>query len=556
MIARVATSASLFDDLVSWSNIISALIPLLAVAVGLWVAGTSYQILALLYPRLSIYREAHALGLCTSRVRFLRSGWLLLSDRVRTGTAQVRDELAWLSSLSGDSEFDEDPNSPPVPVPFTFARQLRESGYVSGLARLSAAYEAYASSLRRRWLLRSTVGPFVGQEHQCAKETAELLMRWASFEPIDEPEDPDGLRNRLVPLRPADAPRSVLLVTWPDMTVARAVPAFPALGISFQPYRVVMDGSPAQGLRPEPRDIRVVKRAQELINPLSFDGVLPRWHGPGWRLEIDRITGRQKLHLCVAETTYFAFRATQHPAVQTRAGKDALSARVLTLNLLAIDKDDVVLLTRRSDYMVQAGCYTGTISGNCELVSREGLRADLDSYGLPDLLGAVAREAREELGLELTPESQLSALGIIEINSETELGTHVLVLTARLPGSADEFRITPAAPDPVEGLWEIGDQSMTVDIGTALRSRSSGKRLVDWIRTNLNLTPGGAGSLLLLMVARLELRQQQSSRAKRNNREPKPIPWTTADLVKWLEEPLLDGLPDVADMVSSHPLWR
>src|SRR5690348_17874319 len=50
-------------------------------------------------------------------------------------------------------------------------------------------------------------------------------------------------------------------------------------------------------------------------------------------------------------------------------------------------------------------CFAGTVTGNCELVSREGLAADLDQHGLPDLLAAINRETIEELGLDLDRKS-------------------------------------------------------------------------------------------------------------------------------------------------------
>jgi hypothetical protein len=366
------------------------------------------------------------------------------------------------------------------------------------------------------------------------------------------------MRGRLVKLAPADGSRSIRLVTWPDMSAVRAAPGFPVLGVSYQPYRVVMEGSPARGIRTEPGDVRVVRNVlgTATSNPLTFDGVLPRWHGPGFRLEVDRITGRQKLHLCVAETTYFALRATQEPDAAALAGDAARCARLLGLNLLALDQEGVVVLIRRSDYVVYPGGYAGTVTGNCELAPREGLAADLDENGLPDLLGAIAREAREELGLNLTDEdAQLSALGIIEYNGESELESHALVATVRLPGHASEFRIERFAPDPVEGLWELGDDFMTIDLAAVLKDKGKGYRFVMWLRSSDKLAPQAAGSLLLLITARLELRQFQVARADRNHQHIGPIAWAIRELAQWLDEELPKAPVDVSDIVHHYPLW-
>jgi len=315
-----------------------------------------------------------------------------------------------------------------------------------------------------------------------------------------------------------------------------------------------MDGSPARNIRADHLQVRTVPNVlgTAAANPLNFDGVLPRWHGPGFRLEVDRITGRQKLHLCMAETTYYAVQATQVPAAAKLAGDAALCSRLLGLNLLMLDQHDTILLVRRSDYVVYPGCFAGTVTGNCELVSREGVAADLDQYGLPDLLAAINREASEELGLDLDG-AQLAALGIIEYSSKAEIGTHALVATAFMAGRARDFRVERLAPDPVEGLWEIGDQCMTIDLAKILRNRSAGRRFVTWLRTAQDLAPQGAGSLLLLLTARLELRQQQ---ATRKHRSSDTMPWTTGDLARWLDEPAPGSSVNIADVIDFHPIWK
>lgn len=548
------------DQVASWSSIISAVVAVAIVALGILVSSTFYQTFALLNRRRkTIGVIARDVGMCSSRISFIRTTWLLLSCRARSGDSLVRDELMWLSALNPIQVLEEGlSESYPVRIPFTFADHIVRRQYSSTLGRLSDAYAAYASSLRRRWLLRSTAGPLVAQEHECAIATASLLQRWASFQPISPPEDPCQMRGRLVKLAPAGGSRITRLVTWPDMNAVRAVPGFPILGASYQPYRVVMEGSPARGIRSEPKDVRVVRNVLSTAtsNPLTFDGVLPRWHGPGFRLEVDRITGRQKLHLCVAETTYFAFRATQEPVAAALAGDSALCARLLGLNLLALDQEDVVVLIRRSDYVVYPGGYTGTVSGNCELVTREGLGADLDESGLPSLLTAIAREAREELGLDLAHEgAQLSALGIIEYSGESEIESHALVATARLPGCASEFRIERSAPDPVEGLWEIANEFMAIDLSAVLKDKDVGHRFVGWLRTADSLAPQAAGSLLLLLTARVELRQYQATRMERYHQNSDSIPWATSDLAQWLDEELPMASIDISDIVRHYPLW-
>lgn len=552
-------SGSAFQTVVSWSGVVSALVAVLVVTLAAWVAGATYQTLALVGRRRRSFRLVMRRAGFTARwAQFSSASRKLLSRRVGGLEPQVQQELTWLSDLLAATSPEDLPTPIWVPVPFTFAAHLAGSDYCSVLAELASAYESYAAAVRRRWILRSAAGQLVAQEYQCARDTADLLRRWATFEPVDFGAGPDKMRGREVDLAPfAGRSRTVRLVTWPEMTAARASTVFPVLGASYQSYRVVLATSPARNSTPEAKVIREVKDVRGLAgsNPLEFDGVLPRWHGVGFRVEIDRVTGRQKLHLCVAETTYFAFIATQVPESAELAGNDALCARLLTLNLLMMDENEVVVLTRRSDYVVHAGRFTGTVSGNCELVTRQGLNADLDGDGLPDLLQAVRREALEELGVDLSADaSRLGALGIFEANGETEHGTHVLVATARITGSAQDFRISRSAPDPVEGLWELGDQFMTIDIGKVIKDRDSARRFIGWLRTTPELTPNGAGSLLLLLTARIELHQNQLARAARNNRERADPSWTSADLAAWLDAPLVVTTPPL-DIVSYHPLW-
>lgn len=552
-------SGSAFQTLVDWSSIVSALVAVLVVALATWVAGTTYQTLALVARRRrSIGPALRRAGLSARWSRTTPASRQLLSQRARGLRPQVQQELTWLSELLAATTLEDLPTPTRVPVPFTFA-DFTATDYCSALAGLADAYDSYAAAVRHRWLLRSAAGQLAAQEYQCARDTADLLRRWSTFEPIAFQRSADELRGRKVDLAPhGGRPRAVRLLTWPEMTAARASTVFPVLGVSYQSYRVAMAGSPARHSTPDATVTREVTDVRGLAgsNPLTFDGVLPRWHGAGFRLEIDRVTGRQKLHLCLAETTYFAFLATQVPESAELAGDDALCARLLTLNLLAMDDDDVLLLMRRSDFVAYPGCFTGTVSGNCELVSREGLRADLDGDGLPDLLEAIRREAREELGIDLSDEAaQLGALGVFEASGETEVGTHVLVATARIAGPARDFRISRSAPDPVEGLWEIGDEFMTIDIAEILRDRDAAERFVGWLRSSPELTPNASGSLLLLLTARVELQQNQASRAARSNRQQAQPSWTTADLVKWLDAPLTAATPPPG-VVDYHPLWR
>ncbi|MBI4943053.1 MAG: NUDIX domain-containing protein [Actinobacteria bacterium] len=560
-----------FDTVVGWAGIIGTVLAALALVVALAVTTSLFQWSALLLRRLRTMRRAIG-TVRDERIAlgpFLRETRALLRRRVGTGGATVREELEWVGRLVGATAAEPGPTgATTVAVPFTFAAGLAGTRYPAGLSELAAAYERYGVAVRRRWVLRSSAGPLVAEEHEIARRTASLLRRWAGYLPVPEPSDPntpdprdpDRLRHRSVDLSHVTdttgqpVPTRVQLVTWPFVT-ARSALGFPTVAVSYQPLRVVVDGTPSQ--RSAPRDgvvTEVIPAGPDPrpVDPLGFDGVLTRWHGTGCRLEVDQASGRQQLHLCVSETSYFAVRATQPNGTSApHTGR----ARLLTMVLLCVD-DDRVLLVRRSEYVVYPGRFTGTLSGNCELAPREGHPADRDENGLPDLLGAVAREAREELGLDLTePGSAPGVLGVVEVDTESETGSHVLVATARLPGPAPTFTFDLTQADPVEGLWELGEDALVVDIAAATATADDARSLVDWLRSSPELTATACGALLLLVISRQQLAQEQHDKARGAVRPP--LPWTTADLAAWLDAPAPTWTagPDPA-FVGRRPLCR
>lgn len=233
---------------------------------------------------------------------------------------------------------------------------------------------------------------------------------------------------------------------------------------------------------------------------MRYDGIMSRLHGaPGYRVERDIHSGRQRLHLCISETTYSSFVRTQAlPNNPSQLGKHAFFSRLISVNLLMLDNDDRVLMVRRHRDIAHPGRYAGAVSGACELVGRGGIDADLDTNGFPDLLATCRREAKEELGVDLDArEWALSALGLIQVHDFRDALTYVLVATARSPRPVSEFRVRVGSTDDLEGTWEVDDQALVVDLHAALSGADSLEEFVDWLRTSEELTAHGAGSLLL-----------------------------------------------------------
>ena len=113
-----------------------------------------------------------------------------------------------------------------------------------------------------------------------------------------------------------------------------------------------------------------------------------------------------------------------------------------------------------------------------------------------------------------------------------------------------------SAPDPVEGLWEIGNEFMAIDLDAVLNDKDTGYRFVMWLRSTRDLAPQAAASLLLLLTSRLELRQSQVARANRSLSRSDSVPWTTRELAEWLDADLPKKPVDVPSIICHYPLWR
>ena len=239
-----------------------------------------------------------------------------------------------------------------------------------------------------------------------------------------------------------------------------------------------------------------------------FDGIMTRLHGdPGFRIEADLHSGRQQLHVSLAETSFFAFRLTQWLANNPRRTRPdhAFQSRLFSVNLLLIDDADRVLLIRRADAITHGGLFAGAVSGAIEVVDREGIAADLDTYGLPDPMATLIREAREELGVDISqPQNKLGVIGLIEVMAPIDMHTHVLTATARIEGDATAFRIVTGLADDIEGAWEVGKEAMVIDLRTALSSPMALQNFVDWRRGAPELLPHAVGGILLLLRARVQ----------------------------------------------------
>jgi hypothetical protein len=245
----------------------------------------------------------------------------------------------------------------------------------------------------------------------------------------------------------------------------------------------------------------------------AFDGVLASLAtsgtSAGFRIEVDGLSGRMRLHLRIRETTYGAILATQYAkehGIGVPFEELTGQARLLTMSMMVVNDDDQVFLVRRSESVgVARGQYAPAVNGNMELYDRRGLVADRDADGRPDPVRAMLREAREELGIGGQGLHQRPLpLGLARFSTTEEKDVHVLLYTLELSSTADDLVAGMRDADPVEGRWEVGTSMMTIDLREAARPERL-ESLVRWLAGSPDLVPHSAAGVLLILAARGEL---------------------------------------------------
>jgi 8-oxo-dGTP pyrophosphatase MutT (NUDIX family) len=420
---------------------------------------------------------------------------------------------------------------------------------------LAEAYERYAIRTASRWYLRAVALPVVVAEVELARAVVSRLRSYGST--VATPRMPLPEADLLLPYEPPgsvavelaapadhpELPRRIALSVWHRAGEHGAL-GYPMLTTSFEPLRYCVQGSEAATRADGASVVFLDKPTHTTASPaleqhkarlreaadqgvtdvgithlsepaIAYDGVLTRLQVDrdeqrgadrrmGFREEYDPLSGRQRLHLSLSEVAYSAVRATNYHVFGRDPDHPNVGAsNLLTLNLICLDRNGVAVLVERSGRLgTHPHTFAGTVSGNAELAERQGIRADVDTDGLPDLRAAAAREAMEEVGLSIDPvRDHLDPVGIHTITSEYERGTHVLTLVSTLKVSARSWSPRTAASDPIEGAWEIGDHLMTLDLRLAGASRTSRQAFFAWLKSEQALATHAVGGLLAIMLS-------------------------------------------------------
>lgn len=377
------------------------------------------------------------------------SMWRVVSRRVARRIAghriDVADELDWVSATLD------------LPYGVTF-----HGGDSAGLDELAAAYQTLAARLSVRVLLAGGDQPLIEAEARCAKDVAARLARHARREAV-----------------PAEVP------SWTGKAGGAAQPTEIALfGIGpFGPHEAHDLLVSARRIRLVPDLPAAVERARHdgarpVVVPLGeqqavvvdelarqahgYDGILPALLAH--RSEKDRRSGHRRLHLSLGEISYSAHKIVSAPdyVPSQRGLEPAAPSAPLTLSLIPVTADGFLVLARRSATNVfYSNAWGPGVNGNLDVPDRHGEGGDGDDDGLPDPVGALIREAREELGLTVD-RRHVRVHGLARIVNATERGTWILLTTARVRASLDELRGQTVYADPIEGSWEVGSDLLAI----------------------------------------------------------------------------------------------
>jgi 8-oxo-dGTP pyrophosphatase MutT (NUDIX family) len=270
----------------------------------------------------------------------------------------------------------------------------------------------------------------------------------------------------------------------------------------------------------------------KLVSGRTFDGLLPALHD--MHLQVDPLSGHQRLLLELSEINYSAVCAMNYPGNRgvNRSQEDLESPahdydRLFTLSMLPISTDGFLIVAKRSMHVgVARGLYSPGVNGNLELRDRLGLTVDRDRYDLPDPLLALAREAKEELGLDVETK-EIQILGVGRFSYPEEVGTWVLLSSAITKHTADEIVELSKLADWTEGAWETDGEFLAIPVPT---NRRDAQRTIRWAINSTDFVPHLTLSLLALCLPFLSIRDDGKSKTERISPEHGSLDWFEREL--------------------------
>ena len=217
-------------------------------------------------------------------------------------------------------------------------------------------------------------------------------------------------------------------------------------------------------------------------SPFLYDGILPAIvDDSNIRIEVDERSGTPYLHFSLVETTYST-------VVALRDEPSSITIpRLMTLSMLVLSADNILLCPKRtSNSDSYKNCYNSTVNGNLDMPSRSVHGNDVDLFGIPSVVQAIIREAKEEMNLDLL-ERDVLATGIGKIKTDDDNLSYILSFFARSELTADEIILRSKFADPTRGAWEILQDFEKIQLPT--NKKEAIACMVNHLKNYSNYTP-------------------------------------------------------------------
>lgn len=448
---------------------LSSLATLLTFAIALLAAVLSVPFVAREFIAWRIVRGKRRIVKLLATFPEVRNGrairgslWVQARSITRGDNYAAADELQWLSQGLG------------APTTFTFA--TLDAAKVRALGE---HYRSFAAKLTVRTFLLGGSQPIFEHVAGVAAQTAAVLDDKANRHAVRK----DTGRG----IRVAD----VHLLTGYKSANGSELDAIPSqirihqLMVSNKTVAVELAVSWYKERIKHPEE-----EAAGMVHGREYDGYLPSLRER--RFERDRSTGNYSLHVELGGVSY-----SQHKKESRIAGDvpplGTISApRLLTLATLPITSDGFLIFAQRGDTPYYPRCWGPGAGGNLEIPRGDGRNSDLDSRGVIDPLRAAAREAQEELGVELSHE-RVSSLALVRIGNAEEYGTWLLATSAFTGLTVEGIAAATIEASLVDGRWEVGEKLAAVPVP---RERPEVLALLSWALRNANVMPHLAAVLV------------------------------------------------------------
>lgn len=440
------------------------------------IRGSNYILAFSLYRnrKRTVGKQLHELGVSAYKTSV--ACWSASKEHVESGNkSSIQTELDWIATTAKKSR-------KKVNHPFEIYGVTSKLTPDFQLRKMANAYNTFSKKLRAHFLLSANL--IVLEQEALATLMADYLGINSEFA-SEPPRNMDSLVFR-IPRFDTD-----LEIFYPRLTFS---PEFQIdnVAVIHRRERIVVKEMPSfeyanrdeVSVTPITVSGTELERLKAKVSGRAFDGVLPALRTK--YLQRDPTSGHLRLLLELSEINYSAVIATNYAGVSNGVGRNREvlvkpaheTDRLLTLTLIPITSDGYLLLTRRSKHVgVSQGRIAPGVNGNLELHDRLGLSIDRDRFELPNLLGAMARESQEEIGLSVNPES-IQIQGLVKFSSKEEVGTFVLTGVAYCTLTAQEIVNGSKFADLTEGMWELTRDFLKVPFP---KDRASAIEILTWV---------------------------------------------------------------------------